>query len=351
MHALARLDYPQYKLQILMICENDDHGTIAAVESYLTPLFDIVSVLPSLPRTKPKAMNIAMKRATGEIITIFDAEDRPHPQQLRQAALALAARPKLAAVQAPLIYYNSRQNWLTAQFAIEYDALFHAMNPFYARCGLPFPLGGTSNHMRRSALEESGLWDPYNVTEDADLSFRLAAFGWRIGMIGCGTQEEAVSDIRNWRNQRARWLKGFMQSYGVHMRRPLKGGLRRFFTLQITLGLTLAAAFLHFPAVLIMLTYALYAVIIGGDITVNPAFWGILLFGYSGAFACSAVGIVRAKQGHLLPSLVLMPLYWFLMFAAACQAAYELFTAPFHWNKTRHGDAEDFNPIVNEAHP
>ncbi|WP_169331828.1 glycosyltransferase family 2 protein [Robiginitomaculum antarcticum] len=351
MCGLSALDYPRDKLQILMICEADDHSTIAAVESHLTTLFDIVSVLPSLPRTKPKAMNVAMSRATGEIITIYDAEDRPHPQQLRQAALALAQNSNLAAVQAPLIYYNSRQNWLTRQFSIEYAALFQAMNPFYARCGLPFPLGGTSNHMRRDALEDSGLWDPHNVTEDADLSFRLAAFGWDIGMIGYGTQEEAVSNFKNWRNQRARWLKGFMQSYGVHMRRPLKGGWRRLFTLQITLGLTLTAAFLHFPAVFGLLVYAGWSLIFGQPTAFDASIWGTLIFGYSGAFACSAVGAVRAGQGHLLPSLLTMPLYWFLMFRAAIQAAKELITAPFHWNKTRHGDAKLYVPVTSQAHP
>lgn len=148
MEALSQLDYPEDKLQILMICEADDHATIKAVEHNMTPQFDLVSVLPSLPRTKPKAMNVAMQRASGDIVTIYDAEDRPHPQQLKQAALALHDNQNLGAVQAPLDYYNDNQNWLTRQFTIEYAALFHVMNPFYAKAGLPFPLGGTSNHMR-----------------------------------------------------------------------------------------------------------------------------------------------------------------------------------------------------------
>jgi len=342
MTELSKLDYPKDKLQILMICEADDFQTIRAVEHNMTPLFDLVSVLPSLPRTKPKAMNVAMKRATGDIITIYDAEDRPHPQQLKQAALALHDNNKLGTVQAPLDYYNDHQNWLTRQFTIEYAALFHVMNPFYARAGLPFPLGGTSNHMRRAALDECGLWDPHNVTEDADLSFRFSAFGWKIGMISGGTREEAVSEFRNWKAQRERWLKGFMQSYAVHMRRPLAGSWRRGFTLQITLGLTIAAAFLHVPAVAILLGVGIFKLAASTFGDINIGFWLIFLFGYSGAYASNFVGIHRAGQRRLWGDVLFAPLYWILMFPAALGALHQYITAPFHWNKTRHGDADDY---------
>ncbi len=350
MSALSRIDYPKDKLQILMICEADDFSTIRAVEHNMTPQFDIVGVLPSLPRTKPKAMNVAMQRATGDIVTIYDAEDRPHPQQLKQAALALHKNQNLGAVQAPLDYYNDNQNWLTRQFTIEYAALFHVMNPFYAKTGLPFPLGGTSNHMRRAALDDCGLWDPHNVTEDADLSFRLSAFGWRIGMITGGTREEAVSEYRNWKAQRERWLKGFMQSYAVHMRRPLYGPWQRGFTLQITLGLTLAAAFLHVPAISILLIAGIFKIFTGTFGDINIWFWAVFLFGYSGAYASNFVGIFRAKQKPLWGDVLFAPLYWVLMFPAALGALHQYITAPFHWNKTRHGDAQDYLKKTNQAH-
>lgn len=350
MRSLSKIDYPKDKLQILMICEADDHLTLAAVEQNMTAQFDIISVLPSLPRTKPKAMNVAMQRASGNIVTIYDAEDRPHPQQLKQAALALHENKTLGAVQAPLDYYNDNQNWLTRQFTIEYAALFHVMNPFYAKAGLPFPLGGTSNHMRRAALEDCGLWDPHNVTEDADLSFRLSAFGWAIGMIARGTREEAVSEFRNWTAQRERWLKGFMQSYAVHMRRPLYGPWQRGFTLQITLGLTLAAAFLHVPAISILLMVGAVKIWAQTFGDINMWFWATFIFGYSGAYASNFVGIYRAGQKRLWGDALLAPLYWVLMFPAALGALHQYITAPFHWNKTRHGDAQDYMDATDQAH-
>lgn len=196
--------------------------------------------------------------------------------------------------------------------------------------------------MRRAALDDCGLWDPHNVTEDADLSFRLSAFGWRIGMITGGTREEAVSEFRNWKAQRERWLKGFMQSYAVHMRRPFDGPLSRGFTLQITLGLTLAAAFLHVPAITILLLAAAIKLWAGTFGDMNMTFWAVFLFGYSGAYASNFVGIFRAGQKRLWRDVFFAPLYWVLMFPAAIGAAHQYITAPFHWNKTRHGDADDY---------
>ena len=157
-------------------------------------------------------MNYALERSNGEFVTIYDAEDRPHPNQLLAAVAAFEARTDWAAVQAPLDYFNDQDNWLTRQFSLEYAALFHVWIPFLVRLNLPFPLGGTSNHIRRSALARVGGWDSHNVTEDADLSFRLAAYGYNIGYIYPPTQEEAVSIFQDWRLQRARWIKGYIQT-------------------------------------------------------------------------------------------------------------------------------------------
>jgi len=154
MNGLARLDYPASRLEIMMISEANDPPTTAAVLAHLRPPFKSVVVPVSLPATKPKALNVAMMQAKGEIVTIYDAEDRPHSGQLKNAARALGADKNLAAVQAPLSYYNSDQNWLTRQFTLEYDGLFKIWNPLLTAIGLPFPLGGTSNHIKRRALDE-----------------------------------------------------------------------------------------------------------------------------------------------------------------------------------------------------
>ena len=210
--SLAGLAYPRCKLDIKLVVEADDHETRLALATHALPShFEIVVVPPALPLTKPKALNYALAFARGSLLTVFDAEDIPEPGQLRLAAEAFAASaPDIVCLQARLAFYNADENWLTRQLAIEYAVLFDLQLPMLAALGCAFPLGGTSNHFRTAALHRVGRWDPHNVTEDADLGFRLARHGYRCRVIAASTHEEANVALGNWLNQRARWLKGFL---------------------------------------------------------------------------------------------------------------------------------------------
>lgn len=150
--SLSNLDYPTDRLDIIFACEANDPDTVIAAQTLARAPFRVLIVPPTVaggpPQTKPRALNYALERSDGQLVTIFDAEDKPHPQQLRQAASAFRAHPDWAALQAPLDYFNTRDSWLAAQFGLEYVGLFHVLLPFYDALDLPFPLGGTSNHMR-----------------------------------------------------------------------------------------------------------------------------------------------------------------------------------------------------------
>lgn len=339
--ALSQLDYPTDRLDIIFACEANDPDTITAAQSMARPPFRVLIVPPTVaggpPQTKPRALNYALARSDGHFVTIFDAEDRPHPQQLRQAASAFSAHPNWAALQAPLTYFNTRDNWLAAQFGLEYAGLFQVLLPFYDRLDLPFPLGGTSNHMRRDALQTVGGWDPFNVTEDADLAFRLVAEGGGIGWIAPPTQEEAVSRLRPWFRQRSRWLKGYLQTWLVHMNAPLSGGWRRAVMLQVTLGFSLMSVLFFAPVIIGLVLYE-SARLTGITQEVIPAVY-LLTLGFSllCGMAVGALGAIRAGQPHLLKHVPLMPLYWLLLFPPLIQALIELKTRPFHWHKTEHG--------------
>jgi glycosyltransferase XagB len=220
--ALRALAYPMDRLDIKLVLEADDAETIAAAEALpLESSFEIIRVPPGLPRTKPKACNYAMQFARGEYIVIFDAEDRPEPDQLLKAIAAFRAAPSdVACLQARLNFYNASENWLTCMFALDYALWFDFLLPGLDRLGVPMPLGGTSNHFRTDALRAIHGWDPYNVTEDADLGIRLAQMGYRVTTLDSTTFEEATNELGNWLRQRSRWLKGYMQTWLVHMRRP-----------------------------------------------------------------------------------------------------------------------------------
>jgi cellulose synthase/poly-beta-1,6-N-acetylglucosamine synthase-like glycosyltransferase len=210
--ALARIDYPPEKLDIKLVLEEDDHETRAAAERLkLMAPFETIVVPPAHPRTKPKALASALPFARGSFGVVYDAEDEPEPDQLRKALAAFSSDPsRLACVQARLAIDNANDGWLCRHFAAEYAGQFDLFLPALARLRLPLPLGGTSNHFRMDALREVGGWDPFNVTEDADLGIRLARFGFRSGVIESATWEEAPVTLRQWLPQRTRWFKGWM---------------------------------------------------------------------------------------------------------------------------------------------
>ena len=219
---LSRLTYPKCLLDVILVLEEEDEltqKTLAEID--LPPWVRPVIVPDGKPRTKPRAMNYARDFCQGDIIGIFDAEDAPDPDQITVVARKFQQVPNdVACLQGVLDYYNPRQNWLARCFTIEYARWFRVMLPWMARLGLAIPLGGTTLCFRRNVLESIGGWDAHNVTEDADLGFRLARHGYRAEMVNTVTEEEANCRPWPWIKQRSRWLKGYMATYLVHMRRP-----------------------------------------------------------------------------------------------------------------------------------
>ncbi len=337
--AIGALNYPKLKLDVKLLLEADDKQTIQALKGrVLGPEWEILIVPPVGPQTKPKALNVGFARARGELVSIYDAEDRPHPDQLLHAARAFAcdATGRLGCVQAPLSYYNADQNWLTHQFALEYAAHFQVLLPAMARLGLPFPLGGTSNHFRCSALRHVGAWDPYNVTEDADLGYRLSANGWHLDAIIPPTREEAVSRPGPWRRQRSRWLKGYMQTLGVHMRRPARqNALAGMLSITMTLGTAVLAALGHASFSILLIISLVLSPWLGSMLSL--ADYGLAASGFVVGIIMLGVGARRAGFAVTIGDLPGAVLYWSMQSWAMAKALVDIVIRPFHWEKTRHG--------------
>lgn len=348
--ALSRLDWPAAKLDIKLVLEAADTETVAAARALPLPgNVELVEVPDTGPRTKPKALNFALPLARGEYLVVFDAEDRPEPDQLRRAHEVFRnGPPNLATVQARLNIYNPHATWITRHFTIEYSALFDGLLPLLDRLGLPVPLGGTSNHFRVTALKWLLAWDPYNVTEDADLGTRLARFGYRCAVLDSTTYEEAPAHFGGWIRQRTRWLKGFIQTWLVHMRAPRtllrELGLHGFLAFQIMIGGTVLSALVH------PWFYGLVALeLAGGGFLDLPRsvlglpFWAVSLFGlmagYGTAMALGALALCHRGLYRLLWQVPLMPFYWLLISVAAYRAVWQFAVAPFKWEKTDHGTA------------
>ena len=344
--SLAAMDYPADKKDVQILLEADDEVTLAAARALtLPPGFRVTEIPKSFPRTKPKACNIGLYLAKGEYLVIYDAEDLPEKDQLKKAVLAFEVSPeKVVCVQSRLNYYNPRQNVLTRWFTAEYSAWFDLQLPGLAALGAVIPLGGTSNHFKTRVLQELMGWDAYNVTEDCDLGVRLGRAGYATRMLETTTWEEACSDVRFWIKQRTRWQKGYIQTWFVHMRQPLK--------LLKDLGVV---NFLH------------YQLLVGGgtfSVLINPLFWAMALVWFvfrpegvaqlfpGPVFAAGAaclflgnfvfiyvnlLGCCKRKNDSLMWWALLTPVYWLMMSYSGWRAFIQFFRDPFVWEKTQHG--------------
>ena len=354
--ALSRLNYPRSKLDIILALEAHDQPTRAAARALAGRKALRVVVLPPLgPMTKPRALNVALQTARGELVAVYDAEDAPHPDQLRQAAECFAADDRLGIIQAPLGWYNRTENWLTAQFALEYATQFNALLPLLARLGWPLPLGGTSNIFRQSALVACGGWDPFNVTEDADLGFRMARSGWRAGLVAPGTLEEAPITLRAWTHQRSRWLKGHFITWLVHMRDPRGlvdalgwGGVT---SLTFTVLANMMSALIHAPSLLMMGAGALVLALAPGWSALWTVGAALMTCAYASAMICAGVAARRAGFSPRLSHMLSMPAYWLLQAPAALKALRELPRQPYLWDKTQHGVSRARRETPDDASP
>lgn len=346
---IARSTYPRELLDILILTEADDAITDAALERRsLPPWISVLRIPADGLRTKPKAMNYALPFCQGSIIGIYDAEDRPEADQIAKVVAHLQNAPQaVACVQGYLDFYNTRANWLSRCFTIEYSMWFRVLLKGVQRLGLPIPLGGTTVFFRRAALEEVGGWDAHNVTEDADLGFRLARFGYRCEIVDTTTWEEANCVPLGWIKQRSRWLKGYAMTWASHMRRPARllsdMGLRNFLGFQVMVlgGLS---AYLSMP-----LVWGMWLGWLGGFHTplallpdvIIYLFFGTAIIGQSIMLAVAFLALRAPGRRRLLPFVLTLPLYWPLGALAAYRAVAELIFAPFYWAKTHHGLAKD----------
>jgi cellulose synthase/poly-beta-1,6-N-acetylglucosamine synthase-like glycosyltransferase len=354
--ALDRLDWPRSRLDIKLICEEDDMATIAALRSLqLAREYEIVLVPVHMPRTKPKALSYALPGVRGTYVTVYDAEDRPHPGQLREAHAAFKVAPQhVICLQAPLIITNARQSWWSALFALEYAGLFRGLLPMLSLTGLPLPLGGTSNHFRTMELKQVGGWDPYNMTEDADLGMRLHRLGYRSRVIFKPTLEEAPVSRSVWLGQRTRWFKGWLQTWLVLMRKPgqLVGemGWPAFIVFQILIAGLLLSALSH-PFIVGFLAYLTWLMLQDGTHAEGGlTFWLFIadtvnIFGSYAVFISLGFNPMNAREKRAVGwRWIFVPIYWLFMSLAAWKALMELRTSPFSWNKTPHvpvgGDSE-----------
>jgi cellulose synthase/poly-beta-1,6-N-acetylglucosamine synthase-like glycosyltransferase len=347
--SIDELEYPRDRLDVRLLLEEDDPETMSAARAALArrpaAYVTVVTIPVADPRTKPKACNIGLAGAQGEMVTIYDVEDRPDPLQLRRAVVAFRRVPaETACLQARLSYHNADQNLITRWFTAEYELWFGLLLPGLVARNAPLPLGGTSNHFRRETLVALGGWDAHNVTEDADLGIRLHRLGYRTLVLDSTTLEEANSDVVNWIKQRSRWYKGYMQTWLVHMRNPRELwrelGPAGFVGFNLFVGGTPILALLNplFWALGFLWFVARPSFIL--DLYPAWLYYPSMVSFAVGNFAFYYAALVAARatgQPKLAIAAILSPVYWMMMSIAAIKALVQLIGAPSFWEKTAHG--------------
>jgi cellulose synthase/poly-beta-1,6-N-acetylglucosamine synthase-like glycosyltransferase len=343
---LGKIDYPVDKLEVLVLIEEEDQLTRDAfLGANPPPHFQIVTIPKGTPQTKPRACNVGLFFATGEYLVIYDAEDTPDADQLKKAVVAFRrGGDKTVCIQASLNYFNAEENVLTRMFTLEYGYWFDYMLAGLDAADLPIPLGGTSNHFRTAALIKLGGWDPYNVTEDADLGIRASAMGYRVGVVNSTTMEEANTSIPNFIRQRSRWIKGYMQTTLVHARRPRQLireiGLRRFLSFALLIGGTPATFLGVIPLYLVTLFTIFIPTEVLGQFFPVWLLWLCLInfiIGNTVMVYLSMMGPYKRGAFNLILWAVLNPVYWVLHSMASYKGLWQLITKPHYWEKTEHG--------------
>jgi glycosyltransferase XagB len=346
--ALAALDYPKHLLEAFLLLEADDHMTISAIRSQSLPdWIHIVIVPPGQPRTKPRALNHGLDLARGDIVTVYDAEDIPDPDQLRKAAAIFAhSSPDVICLQARLAIDNAPDSWFALMMSIEYSSLFEVIKPGFVALNLPLPLGGTSNHFRTRLLRNLGGWDSWNVTEDADLGLRIARAGLRVGDLPSLTLEEAPVSFSAWLAQRRRWMKGWVQTAIAHASPNACKSIgqttyRAWLAGMVEVaGVVLSALLYPFFLVHLAVRFHSGSLFEAGSwtqLTINSLALVLGFFGIVALCLPAIIGLKRRRQWMLTPWLITLPIYLLVVSLAAWMALWDLARRPFHWDKTMHG--------------
>jgi cellulose synthase/poly-beta-1,6-N-acetylglucosamine synthase-like glycosyltransferase len=354
---VAALDYPKEKLDVKFIVNIDDTETIEAIkktgvaaageDAHDTDFWaHLVEAPASLYTTKPRVCNYALTFARGMLTVIYDAEDRPETRQLKKAYLGfMQSSLDTICLQGKLNFYNQHKNVLTRLFSLEYGFWFEYFLPGLQEIASPIPLGGTSNHFLTDTLKKLGSWDPYNVTEDADLGLRIARHHYKTKVLDSHTLEEANSEFWNWLKQRTRWQKGFLQTFMVHIKHPgllLKQlGMKGFIFAMITFGANFFLPFVN-PFLWIVFGLSLIELFWGIQLLYIPTWIQLislfnLIFGNLMYLIIHAIAAVRMRRNDLLPFVFLMPVYWMLLSIATHRAFIQYCVNPYVWEKTKHG--------------
>lgn len=354
-NCVSSLEWPQDKLEVILLIRQEADDMLSALDRIGVPdNFRILKLGPHYPKNKASALNIGLAEVTGRQVIIYDSESRPEPQQLKKMWLAYLYSPAdVVAISAIPVVSNPYASLVSGWFAAEYTSHYSDQAPGLARLGLPTPLSGHSVMLSTAVLRSIGGWDPFCVAEDCNLGIMLSRAGRRVRYVNSETKEEAPTNPIKWIRQRARWIKGFIQTYMVHMRSPMELikniGITRFLAFQATIGMvpltnvvnpifwTTTTAYILTRSEFIQSLYSPIIVLIG--MLTMLAGTMMLLVSLQNA---------SAKRGEYknIKWMFLVPIYWTMMVIACFVGVYDLLKNPHSWGAVTEKSSEENNNLL-----
>jgi cellulose synthase/poly-beta-1,6-N-acetylglucosamine synthase-like glycosyltransferase len=345
---LVELNYPAELVQILVVMESGDHGTIDIVRHKMTELhergIDHVEMVTfdDPPINKPHGLNVGLARATGDVVTIFDAEDEPHPDILG-VVNTIIAREGSPVIQCGVQLMNYADRWFSSLNVLEYFFWFKSRMHYHAAMGM-VPLGGNTVFVRRDLLLGANGWDQHCLTEDADIGIRLSASGVPIRVVyedALVTREETPPTVQQFVRQRTRWNQGFLQVLLKRdwLRLPTRS--QRLLALY-TLGFPIfqMLMMLYVPVSLWSIMSAKVAVLVA-MISMLPLYMLFIQLAISavGLYEFTSVhGLRRSPMAMVQLLVAYMPFQWMLGYAAM-RAVWRQVRGEGGWEKTVHTGA------------
>jgi cellulose synthase/poly-beta-1,6-N-acetylglucosamine synthase-like glycosyltransferase len=355
---IVELDYPCKLVQVLVVIEAGDSGTIASVNNKLRELAQAgiqhvrLLTFADPPINKPHGLNVGLEVATGDVVTIFDAEDEPHPAIL-QVVNTIFLQERVKVIQCGVQLMNYADRWFSALNVLEYFFWFKSRMHYHAAVGM-VPLGGNTVFVDRELLSTLGGWDQRCLTEDADIGIRLSALGIPIRVVyedAHVTREETPPTVQQFVKQRTRWNQGFMQ---VLLKRDwlrLPTRKQRLMALY-TLGFPLFQALMlvYVPISIWSILSAKVAVLVA-MISTLPMYMLAIQLGISvvGLYEFTTVhGLVPSRMAGLQLIARYMPFQWLLGYAAL-RAVWRQMRGINSWEKTAHTGAHRLTTTAGSA--
>ncbi len=340
--AISNLNYPSSSIQGIIIVESTDTLTKKSIETSIIPDGFEVMEIPTLPPfTKGRAIQRALLVAKGKYITIYDAESRPEPNQVIKAVEILEKEKGKTCLQSIIRIENAKENEITSFFASEFWDWYDKRMVNLHKRGIPFGLGGNSFFLATETLKEVGGWDPFNVTEDAELTVRLIKNNVDIKLMNSITHEACPSTMKNWIKQRTRWSKGLLTTSIIHLISG-KFGFKGFtfkqwyhFWLRMYVG-NLIPFFFAFIFILFLFQSFSYEnfVLVNIVLAINlvPS---LIVSMWADKKNFNTMGIKIRIHNLFAVTLI----YWGMYLWAGFRANYEFLFSPLKWHKTDHSNA------------